>query len=89
MQEPQVLVAIQTLLSLQELHNVHVNKHHSTCKLLHMLDVNKLENSTARQCDRQVYVHIFLNWLHGPQVPNLKLFSGASPMSCLIFAHSY
>ena len=54
-----------------------------------MLDVNKLENITARQCDRQVYVHIFLNWLHGLQVPYLKLFSGASPMSCLIFARSY
>ena len=26
---------------------------------------------------------------HGPQVPYLKLFSGASAMSCLIFARSY
>ena len=38
-----------------------------------MLGVNKLENTTARQCDGQVYVHIILNRLDGPQVPYLKL----------------
>ena len=83
MQEPQVSVPTQMLLFFL------AETTYSTCKLLRILDVNKLENTTARQCDRQIYVHIFLNWLHGPQVPYLKLFNGASPMSCLIFARSY
>ena len=49
---------------------------------MQMLHVSKLGNTTARQCDRQVYVHIFLNWLHGPQIPYLKLFCSVEHPLC-------
>ena len=62
-----------------------IMEYETTVSKIIYYDKNKKKNEFLEEF-REISI---VGSLHGPQVPYLKLFSGASPMSCLIFARLF